>query len=116
MGFGFNILFVLVLAPLTVLLLLLWIVTRKKLFGIALGSLWLVLILLFAVTGIIGTVTAKQKLKKEDYYGSYIVNRDFYKGAQADWQYNSFRFEIRKDDSIFSIIPIKRRFSKHTKG
>lgn len=116
MGFAFNLFFVFVLAPLSGLLLLLWIFTKKKLFGIILGSTWLVLILLLIITGIIGIATAKQKLKKEDYYGSYVVNRDFYKGAQADWQYNSFRFEIRKDDSIFFYYTNKEAIIKTYKG
>jgi hypothetical protein len=39
-------------------------------------------------------------LHREDYTGSYIIDRSYFPGAQADWQYNHFRFEILPDDSI----------------
>ncbi|MDR2469960.1 MAG: hypothetical protein LBD27_05720, partial [Tannerella sp.] len=49
-------------------------------------------------------LTENKDLKRKDYYGQYVVNRNFFKGRQADWQYNTFRFEIRNNDSIYFFV------------
>ena len=49
-------------------------------------------------------LTAKKELKKKDYYGQYIINRDFFPGKQADWQYETFRFEIKNNDKIYFYV------------
>lgn len=116
MGFGFNLLFVCVLVPLSALLLLIWIITRKKLFGFIVGGIWLTIILLLLLNHLLTVVHAKTKLQKNDYYGSYVIKRDFFKGPQANWQYNSFRFEIRDDDSIFFYCTNKQEILKTYKG
>ncbi len=46
-------------------------------------------------------LTAKTELEKKDYHGEYVINREYFKGQQTDWQYNHFRFEIKKNDSIY---------------
>lgn len=46
-------------------------------------------------------LSKKMTLNKPDFYGQYTVNRDYFKGKQADWQYDNFRFEIFKNDSIY---------------
>lgn len=61
-------------------------------------------------------LTAKKVLGKEDYYGHYIINRDYFKGRQTDWQYNSFRFEIRENDSIYFYYTDKERILQTFKG
>lgn len=42
----------------------------------------------------------KMTINKSDIYGSYIIDREKYKGKNADWQYNHYRFEITKDDEF----------------
>lgn len=61
-------------------------------------------------------LSAKKVLDKEDYYGHYIIDRDYFKGKQADWQYNSFRFEIRENDSIYFYYTNKERVLQTFKG
>ena len=58
----------------------------------------------------------EKKLTKKDYYGSYIINRNYFAGKQADWQYDHFRFEIRDNDSIYFYMTDKERISKIYKG
>ena len=99
MGLGILIFFVIV--PLTVILLLIWAISRKAIFGKLLGLMWLGIagIIVFSISA--SWLFSKKELSKSDYYGQYVVNRDYFSGEQADWQYNHFRFEITDQDSIF---------------
>lgn len=116
MGFGFNFFFIFILLPLTAILLLAWLITRQRSFGKALGLVWLGVIGLVVLSHIVQALTAKKKLEKEDYYGQYIIDRDFFPGEQADWQYNSFRFEIKENDSIYFHVTDKERIIKTFRG
>lgn len=116
MGFGFNLFFVFILIPLTGILLVTWLLTRKKLFGKTLGLIWLCIFGLAFLSGTIRWLTEKKELKKKDYYGQYIVNRDYFPGRQADWQYENFRFEIKENDSIFFYVTDKEKIIKTFKG
>ncbi len=69
MGFGFNLFFVFILVPLTGILLVIWLLTRKKIFGKILGLIGLGIFGLVLFSGIIQWLTAKKELKKKDYYG-----------------------------------------------
>jgi hypothetical protein len=115
MGFGFNLFFIFIIVPFTAILLVLWIVTRKKLFGITVGIVWLGI---FGFALLIGTIQwlTNTELEKEDYYGQYIVEREFFPGNQADWQYENFRFEIKDNDSIYFYITDKEKILKTFRG
>ena len=112
MGFGFNLFFVFILVPFTGILLVLWLLTRKKIFGKTLGLIWLIIFVLTLLSGIVQWLTAKKELKKKDYYGQYIVNRKYFPGRQADWQYDNFRFEIKSNDSIYFYVTDKEKILK----
>ncbi len=102
MGFGFNLLFILVLLPLSGLLLLLWGTTQKKEFAKMLGRLWIGVFGLILFSTIVQFFQTKKTIEKKDIYGDYIVDRTKFPGRQADWQYESFRFTIsRKNELIF---------------
>lgn len=58
----------------------------------------------------------KTILDKNDYYGDYIIDRDYFSGEQADWQYNHFRFKITEDDSIFFFVTEQGNILKTYKG
>ena len=55
-------------------------------------------------------------LDKSDYYGSYVIDRDYFDPKQAQWQYEHFRFEIRRNDSIYFYVTEKERIVKTYKG
>ena len=116
MGFGFNLFFVFILVPLTCILLLVWLLTRKKIAKEALKIIWIVVIGLIILASIIQMLIAKKNLTKKDYHGQYIVNRDYFPGRQADWQYNNFRFEIKDNDSIYFCITDKEKIVKTFRG
>jgi len=116
MGFGFNLFFIFILVPLTGILLLIWLITRKKIFGKVLGLIWGGIFGLVILSSTIRYITSTKELEKEDYYGEYIVNRDYFPGKQADWQYNSFRFEIKENDSIYFYKTDKDKILKTYTG
>ncbi|HTN17829.1 MAG TPA: hypothetical protein VL092_09130 [Chitinophagaceae bacterium] len=116
MGLGFSLLFVFILLPLTGILLVIWLLTRKKMFGTILGWIWLGIFGLILLSGIVQWLTAKTELKKKDYYGQYVINRDYFPGKQADWQYEHFRFEIKENDSLYFYVTDKEKILKTYKG
>jgi len=116
MGFGFNLFFVFIIVPLTGILLVTWLLTRKKIFGKLIGIVWLGIFGLAFFAGIIQWLTAKAELEKKDYYGQYIVNREYFPGKQADWQYNNFRFEIKENDSIYFYVTNKEQIIRRYEG
>ncbi len=118
MGFGFNLAIIFIILPLSVLLLVLWLFFDKTIFAKILVAMWLAIFVIVFVIGFLTDlfILPKKKLDKEDYYGTYIIDRDFFKGKQADWQYNHFRFEIRENDSIYFYIRRKNKLIKFTKA
>lgn len=116
MGFGFNLFFVYILVPLTGILLVTWLFTRKKIFRKITALVYLGIVGLGILSGITQWLFSKTLLEKKDYYGEYIVNRNFFQGEQANWQYNNFRFEIKDNDSIFFYITDKEKILKTFKG
>lgn len=116
MGFGFNLFFVFIIIPLAGILLLAWFILRKKIFGIILGVLFLAILGLTLIVRTVKNLTAIKGLEKKDYYGKYIINRNFFPGRQADWQYSNFRFEIKQNDSIYFYVTDKEKILKTYKG
>ena len=116
MGFGFNLFFIFILIPLTAILLLTWLLTRKLFIGKILGIIWLGIFGLFALSVTLQVLTANKKLKKKDYYGHYIIDRNFFRGKQADWQYDHFRFEIKENNTILFYVMDKEKILKTYNG
>ncbi len=116
MGFGFNLFFVVILVPLTGLLLLVWFLLKKRWIVILLGLMWFGVFSLVSVSLFTQWLTSKTKLEKEDYYGQYVVDRAYFKGKQADWQYNTFRFEITDKDSIYFYVTDEEKILKTYTG
>lgn len=104
MGFGFNLGMILIVLPLTGLLLLAWLISKRKIFGILLAIIWSGIFGLVLLSIALRPFIEKIQLEKEDYYGEYIIDRSYFPGKQANWQYNHFRFEITGDDSIFFYV------------
>ena len=101
MGFGFNLALIFFILPSTGIFLLLWLFTQKRIFGKILVGIWGMIFLLGFVSYASQTIFAKKVLEKKDYYGEYTIDRDYFPGVNADWQYNHYRFEIKENDSIY---------------
>ena len=65
---------------------------------------------------IVQALTAKEVLEKEDFYGQYIIDRRYFAGKQANWQYNNFRFEVKKNNLILFYVTDKNRIIKSYLG
>ncbi|MDY0905531.1 hypothetical protein [Pedobacter sp. CFBP9032] len=116
MGFGFSLILLFIIFPLTIIFLVLWISSKKRVFGKILGLIWITILLLVFAQKIWMWSTAKKILKKEDYYGEYIINRDYFPGKQANWQYDHYRFEIKENDSIFFYLTDREKILKTFRG
>jgi hypothetical protein len=116
MGFGFNLVFIFFLIPVTGILLIVWLISRQQIVGKLIGLMWLGVIAIVMLSFIVQWLTSKTKLTKSDYYGEYIVNLEYFKGAQTNWQYNHFRFEITEQDSIFFYTTEQEKILKTYRG
>ena len=116
MGFGFNLFFMFIIVPLTGIVLLAWIVTGKSFFGKIIGLIFLAIFSLVLLVSTIHFFRSKTELSKDDYYGEYVVNRNYFAGKQADWQYENFRFEIKENDSIYFYVTNREKVLKTYRG
>ncbi len=116
MDFGFSLLVLFILLPATAILLLLWMLSGRKEFGGALGVIWGGILGLILISFILRPFTTQKKLSKKDFYGNYIVDRHFFPGRQAGWQYNHFRFSIKRNDSIYFHVTDGKRILKTYRG
>ena len=116
MGFGFNLFIIFIVLPISILLVIIWLLTKKQILGKTLKYIWFGIIGLVIFSLTVQWLTAKTKLSKTDYYGTYIVNRNYFRGKQADWQYNSFRFEIKENDSIYFYQTDREKILKKYRG
>ena len=116
MGFGFNLGMIFIILPLTFLLFLVGALTEKKVFFKAIGCIWIPIFCLIGLSLIASILPDTSVLEKEDYYGKYIIDRNFFRGKQADWQYNHYKMEITEKDSIFLYTMDNGRIVSVNKG
>lgn len=90
------------LIPIIITSALLWLnrLTKNKIFKISAYGIWILIGLFFITVFFVNLLNSKTNVSKQDFYGSYIIDRNFFKGKNADWQYNHYRFEITKDDEL----------------
>ena len=100
MGFGFNVILIYVVIPLTIIFGIAGILSKNRIFVVTISLAWLIIMGLVLFVFIVRFFTEPKKLKKEDIYGEYVIDRDKYPGFQADWQYNNYRFEITKNNKF----------------
>jgi hypothetical protein len=55
---------------------------------------------IFTFLGFINYWNSKKILKVKDFYGEYVIDKSMFKGKQADWQYNHYRFEITEQNEF----------------
>tara|TARA_B100000809_G_C14786718_1_gene405058 strand:- start:74 stop:604 length:531 start_codon:yes stop_codon:yes gene_type:complete len=91
-------------------------INRKKIWGKILLLIPGLVGLLILIAIITNWAKSKTVLNKTDYYGEYIIDRNFFSGKQSDWQYNHYRFIITKDDSITFYVTEKEKIIREYKG
>jgi len=104
MGKGIVILFYTIMIPSTVILLITWGITywkfKKHTAGKILLIFWGLFIIGTALLFITEPYFRPAILTNEDICGTYIIDKDKFPGKQADWQYENFRFNITKENSL----------------
>jgi hypothetical protein len=89
---------------------------RKKIWGKVFLSIAGLIGLFIMVSIITNWAKSKTTLDKSDYYGEYIIDRNYFSGKQSDWQYNHYRFKITEDDSITFYVTEKEKIIREYKG
>ena len=111
---GFALIFILL--PLSIIFFIIWLVTNNKKYLKIIGYLWGGLLGLLVLGFVLRFFIEDKNLDKSDYYGEYIINRNYFPGKQSDWQYDNFRFEIKENDSIYFYVSNKSKILKTYKG
>ena len=76
-------------------------ITKKYIFAQAVVVAWAFIILLGVFSFLVRPFSQKKVLDPNDFYGTYIIDRTYFKGKQADWQYNHYRFEIKENNIVY---------------
>lgn len=113
MGFSIFMIFTIFIS---ILLVVIYLISAKVVFGKILLGFWLFVISLFVISSATNFIFKKKLLTKDDYYGEYVIDRNYFKGKQADWQYEHFRFEITEDDKIYFYVTDNDRIIKTYTG
>lgn len=81
-----------------------FLVTRKveywHLFLKVVGSTFM----LIGVLLLVRWLNSDVKLSHGDFHGDYVIDRDYFPGPNAQWQYEHYKFTIRQDDSLFFYV------------
>ena len=88
------------LALISLVLLAGFVFTRKRKYLATLGAIWFFAIGGYSILVLIAHFNKPIQLKREDTYGTYRIDTNFYPGTNAHWQYNRYRIEITSADSI----------------
>ena len=102
----------LLLGFITLILLSIYHFTKKKILIKLIIGIWILVVSFFITVIIINFWTDKTNVTTEDFYGTYIVDRSFFKGENADWQYNHYRFEITKNDELLLYVTNGNKISR----
>lgn len=104
MFLGFQLLFLLLISPFIIGIFLYGIKRKTEFMGKAILTFYAFGISFIIIMLIIGILGKKKVLEKSDFYGEYTIDRNYFSGKQADWQYNNFRFEIKENDSMYFYV------------
>jgi len=116
MFLGLKLLFLILFSPFIIGIFLYGIKRKTEFIGKAILSIYTFGIGFILVMSTIGILSKKKILYKSDFYGEYTIDRNYFSGKQADWQYNSFRFEIKKNDSIYFYVTDGKKINETYKG
>ncbi|WP_131450860.1 hypothetical protein [Chryseobacterium sp. FH1] len=108
----FSLALLLFLGLITLMLLLINHLTKKKIFIKLSFGIWILVVILSLMIILSNFLNSKTNVEKNDYYGTYIIDNNKFKGENADWQYNHYRFEITKDDELNLYVTDKNKVLK----
>ncbi len=108
--------FFLVIVPINILLILIWLLTRNAILGKSILYFWIFIFGIAFFEDEIRTIYRIKKLQRDDFIGEFVIDRKYFAGKQANWQYDNFRFEIKENDSIYFYVTNKEYVIKTYKG
>ncbi len=109
--FGGILLLLFIFLPITLILFILYLIKGNNRYLRRILQFWAVTLALSICILILGQIFSLIELSKKDYYGTYIIDKKYYPGRQADWQYENFRFEIKHNDSIYFYVTDKNKIN-----
>lgn len=74
--------------------------TKKKIFINVFYGFWISVIFLFLILVMGDFINRKATIKKDNLYGIYVIDKEMFKGKNANWQYQHFSFLITKNDEF----------------
>jgi hypothetical protein len=104
MFLGLKLLFLILISPFIIGLFIYGLKKKSEFIGKSILTIYTFGIGFIVIMSIIGILAKKKVLEKSDFYGEYTIDRNYFSGKQADWQYNNFRFEIKENDSIYFYV------------
>ena len=116
MGFGFNLIGFPLLVLVTIGLLIYYFASKNKIVLKILGAIWSLTILVIITAVISDHFRTPIRLTKSEIIGVYSIDTNLFKGTNARWQYDHYRFKITKTDSIFFYVTSKDIILKTFKG
>lgn len=93
--------FFIIICGVSLILLLLYYGTKNKVFKKLFIGYWLFFILSFVSLLLVGFINSPTTVDKEDIYGIYEVDKDMFRGKNADWQFQHFSFEIKESGTFY---------------
>ncbi|KAF2507986.1 hypothetical protein EYY60_18755 [Flavobacterium zhairuonense] len=61
-------------------------------------------------------INKKTEVDKNDVYGEYVIDTTHFYGKQAKWQYNHFRFEIKRNNKVVFQLTEQNKIVKSYAG
>jgi hypothetical protein len=116
MFLGLKLLFLILISPFIIGLFLYGLKKKSEFIGKSILTIYAFGIVFIILMSTIGILAKKKVLEKSDLYGEYTIDRNYFPGKQADWQYNKFRFEIKENDSIYFYVTDREIINKTYKG
>ena len=71
--------------------------TKKKIFLYLFSGFWSFVIFLVLILFVIEFYNSKSTVDKDDLYGAYMIDKEMFKGNNANWQYEHFSFVITEN-------------------
>ena len=116
MGFGFNLIGFPILLLATAGLIIYAIARRTWKPLLVAVAIWGFTILVFIMAAIADHYRKPIRLTKVDIVGNYRIDTNFFKGENAKWQYDHYKFTITATDSIYFYVTDKDTVLKTFKG
>lgn len=116
MFLGLKLLFLILISPFIIGLFFYGLKKKSESTGKSILIVYAIGISFFLIMSIISILSKKKVLNKSDFYGEYTIDRNYFSGKQADWQYSNFRFEIKENDSIYFYVTNGEKINETYKG